>query len=138
MVPSDADRDVEDGAAFSLDYVGHFVWSTLTLSEDYRRDVKFAETSLRAAQSAVQATGKPVKVETAIESGLSSVKLISESRDADLVCVGCTGMGGYARALLWSTAADVAEKAHCSVAVIRAPDGRPSQDINWVTVDGER
>ena len=102
--------------------------------EDYRRDVEFAEISLGAAQSAVQATGKPVKVETAIESGLSSVKLISESRDADLVCVGCTGMGGYARALLGSTAADVAEKAHCSVAVIRASDGRPSQDINWVIV----
>ena len=102
--------------------------------EDYRRDMKFAETSLRAAQSEVQAVGKPVKVETAIEAGLSGVKLISESRDADLVCVGCTGMGGYARALLGSTAADVAEKAHCSVAIIRAPDGRASQDINWVIV----
>ena len=69
-----------------------------------------------------------------IEAGLSSVKLISESRDAALMCVGCTGMGGYARALLGSTAADVAEKAHCSVAIIRASDGRESQDINWVIV----
>jgi nucleotide-binding universal stress UspA family protein len=103
--------------------------------EDYRRDVKFAETSLRAAQSAVAATGRPVKVETAIESGLSSVKLISESRDADLICMGSTGIGGYARALLGSTAADVAEKAHCSVAIIRASDGRPLQDINWVIVE---
>ena len=102
--------------------------------EDHRRDVEFAETSLRAAQSAVRAVGKPVKVETAIESGLSSVKLISESRDADLICVGSTGIGGYARALLGPTAADVAEKAHCSVAIIRASDGRPSQDINWVIV----
>jgi nucleotide-binding universal stress UspA family protein len=102
--------------------------------EDYRRDVEFAEISLRAAQSAIQATGKPVKVETAIESGLSSVKMVSESRDADLVCLGSTGIGGYARALLGSTAADVAEKAHCPVAIIRAPDGRPPQDINWVIV----
>jgi nucleotide-binding universal stress UspA family protein len=102
--------------------------------DDYRRDLQFAETSLRAAQSAVEAVGKAVKVETAVESGLSSVKLISESLDADLVCLGSTGMGGYARALLGSTAADVAEKAHCSVAIIRAPVGTPLQDINWVVV----
>ena len=102
--------------------------------EDYERDLKLAEISLRAAQSAVQAVGKPVKVETVIESGLSSVKLISESRDADLVCLGSTGIGRYARALLGSTAADVADKAHCPVAIIRASDGRPLQDVNWVIV----
>ena len=51
-----------------------------------------------------------------------------------MICVGSTGIGGYARALLGPTAADVAEKAHCSVAIIRASDGRPSQDINWVIV----
>jgi nucleotide-binding universal stress UspA family protein len=79
-------------------------------------------------------TGKPVKVETVIESGLPSVKLISESMDADMVCVGSTGIGSYARALVGSTAADVAEKAHCSVAIIRASDDRPRADINWVIV----
>lgn len=102
--------------------------------EAYRRDVEFAETSLRAAQSAVHATGKPVKVETTIEAGLPSVKLISESRDADLVCVGSTGIGGYARALLGSTAADVAEKAHCSVAIIRTSDDGSVPGISWVIV----
>src|SRR5690349_12284024 len=66
--------------------------------EDYRRDVKDAETALRTAQSAVEASGKPVKVETVVEAGLPSVKLISESADADMVCVGSTGIGGYARA----------------------------------------
>jgi nucleotide-binding universal stress UspA family protein len=102
--------------------------------EEYRRDLKVAETSLHTAQSAVEATGKPVKIETVIEAGLPSVKLISESVDADLVCLGSTGIGGYARALLGSTAADVAEKAHCSVAIIRAPHDGPLQDINWVVV----
>jgi hypothetical protein len=34
ILPSDAERDVEDSAPFSLDYVGHFVWSTLTVSRD--------------------------------------------------------------------------------------------------------
>ena len=102
--------------------------------DDYRRDLHFAETSLRTAQSAVEATGKPVKVETVIEAGLPSVKLVSESVDADMVCVGCTGISGYARALLGSTAADVAEKSHCAVAVIRATDGQPLAEINWVVV----
>ena len=34
ILPSDAERDVEDSAPFSLDYIGHFVWSTLTISTD--------------------------------------------------------------------------------------------------------
>ncbi len=102
--------------------------------EEYRRDLESAEMSLRAAQSAVAATEKPVKVETVIEAGLSPVKLIAESRDAELLCLGSTGIGGYARALLGSTAADVAEKAHCSVAIIRTADDRPISAINWVIV----
>jgi len=62
------------------------------------------------------------------------VKLISESADADMVGVGSTGIGGYERALLGSTAADVAEKAQCPVAVIRAADGRPLAPTNCIVV----
>ncbi|WP_101949617.1 universal stress protein [Mycobacterium sp. 3519A] len=102
--------------------------------EAYQLDLESAETALRAAQSAVEAIGKPVKIETVIESGLPSVKLISASVDADMVCVGSTGIGSYARALLGSTVADVAEKARCTTAVIRASDEQPRADINWVVV----
>ena len=125
------DEAVSRGVPLRLIYVMKDNHSSI---DDYRRDLKFAEISLRAAQSAVQATAKPVKVETAIECGLSSVKLIAESGDAELVCLGSTGIGRYARSLLGSTAADVAEKAHCPVAIIRATDSQPHQDINWVIV----
>ncbi len=102
--------------------------------ENYERELKRAEASLRAAQAAVQQTAKSVKVESVIEPGLPGVTLVTESRDADLVCVGSSGVRGYARVLLGSTATEVAEQALCPVAIIRATDDRPTRGINWVVV----
>lgn len=103
-------------------------------NEDYYRDLKHAETSLRAAEAAVEATGLPVKVETEIHRGQPAAILVSESRDADMLCVGSVGIGRYSRALLGSTAADVAEQAHCPVAVIRSQPDQSRKKINWVVV----
>ncbi len=41
--------------------------------EEYEQEVKTAEAALRTAQSAVEALGQPVKVETVIEPGLPGV-----------------------------------------------------------------
>ena len=71
------------------------------------------------ASAAVATIGKPVKVETAILRGDPATALIAESRDAAMVCVGSTGIGRFARALLGSTVAELAEAAHCPVAIIR-------------------
>jgi len=101
--------------------------------DDYEREMKAAEASLRTAQAAVENVGKPVKVETAIEPGLPGVTLTTESLDADLLCVGSAGIGRYSRALLGSTATEVAELAHCPVAIIRMA-GNHLSDINWVVV----
>jgi nucleotide-binding universal stress UspA family protein len=103
-------------------------------AEDYHHDVVHAETSLRAARVAIEATGKPVKVETDILRGQPGVILVSESDDAEMICVGSVGIGRYSRALLGSTATEVAEKAHCPVAVIRSQPGRPGPEINWIVV----
>ena len=103
-------------------------------SDDYNEDLHHAEAALRAAQDAVGATRHPVKVETAILSGLPGVSLIAESRDAALVCVGSIGIGRYARSLLGSTATDLADKAHCPVAIIRPESELPRRAINWVIV----
>lgn len=103
-------------------------------SDDYYRDMHRAEESLRFAQAAVDAAGTYVKVETAILDGPPSAVLVEESRDAALICVGSVGIGQYTRSILGSTAAELAEKAHCPVAVIR-PQGFPSQqDADWVVV----
>jgi nucleotide-binding universal stress UspA family protein len=105
-------------------------------ADDYYADKHHAEASIRAAQDAVEATGRPVKIETAILSGLTTFNLIEESQSADMVCVGSVGIGRSARAILGSIAAELAEKAHCPVAIIRPQDEIPRDevDIRWIVV----
>ena len=64
--------------------------------DDFRLDVQYAESSLRAATAAVEATGKPVKIETEILWGSPDTALINESRNASMVCVGSVGIGAIA------------------------------------------
>ena len=99
-----------------------------------RMEVEYAEASLRIAAAAVAADGKPVKVETAILQGNPAAALLAESRDAAMVCVGSTGIGRFARVLLGSTAAELAEAAHCPVAIIRTRQHRAKPDIDLIVV----
>ena len=105
-------------------------------ADDYYADKHHAEASIRAAQDAVEATGRPVKIETAILSGLTTFNLIEESQSADMVCVGSVGIGRSARAILGSIATELAEKAQCPVAIIRPQDEIPRDevDIRWIVV----
>jgi nucleotide-binding universal stress UspA family protein len=104
-------------------------------AQDYHRDVAHAEASLQTAQLAVEAMGKPVKIETDILRGPPGAILVSESDDADMICVGSLGIDRYSRALLGSTATEVAEKALCTVAVIRSQPDQPGPEINWIVVE---
>ena len=99
-----------------------------------RMEVEYAETALRIAAAAVAAAGKPVKVETASLRGDPATALIAESRNAEMVCVGSTGIGRFARALLGSTVAELAEAAHCPVAIIRTQQSRPKPDSALIVV----
>jgi nucleotide-binding universal stress UspA family protein len=90
-----------------------------------RLEREYAETALRIASGAVAANTHPVKVETAILRGDNASALIAESRAAAMICVGSVGIGHVARAILGSTAADLAEGAHCPVAIIRSRQHRP-------------
>ena len=108
--------------------------ATHPTADEYQLDVRHAKASLRAAQAAIEATGRPVKVETAIVTGPPGAALVAESRDADMICVGSVGIGRYARAVLGSTATELAEKAHCPVAIIRPQDDESRRDINWIVV----
>ena len=85
----------------------------------YRPEIGYGETALRAASAAVEATGKTVKVETDIVWDAPDTALLAESRTAAMVCVGSVGIGWVASRLLGSTAAMLAEKAHCPVVVVR-------------------
>ena len=99
-----------------------------------RLEVEYAEASLRIAAAAVAADGKLVKVETAILQGNPAAVLLAESRDAAMVCVGSTGIGRFARTLLGSTAAELAEAAHCPVAIIRTRQHWAKPDIDLIVV----
>jgi len=86
------------------------------------------------ASAAGATTGKPVKVETAILRGDPASTLIAESRDAEMVCVGSVGIARFARALLGSTAASLAEGAHCPVAIIRTQQRPPTPESDLIVV----
>jgi nucleotide-binding universal stress UspA family protein len=105
---------------------------THSSADDYARDLGHAESSLKAAQSAIEASARPVEITTDIQRGPAATVLVEASRDAEMICVGSVGIGRYARALLGSTAADLAERAHCPVAVVRTDVERPP--INWIIV----
>ena len=100
-------------------------------------EYEYAQTSLRHISAAIAATGKPVKIETEILWGPPANALVEESRHAAMVCVASVGIGVIARAILGSTAAGVAERAHCTVAVLR-PSTDASVEGNWIAVGIDR
>ena len=98
-------------------------------------EIEYGETSLRAASSAVAATGKTVKVEAEILWGPVDDALIAESLSASMLCVGSVGIGWIARHVLGSTAVAVSEKAHCPVVVVRySTEPSPTRFTQWVVV----
>ncbi|MBI3214064.1 MAG: universal stress protein [Mycobacterium sp.] len=82
-------------------------------------ETEYAETVLRQACAAIEASGRPVKFDTAIIHGHTGEALLAESSHAELLCVGSVGIDAVARTWLGSTATTVAERARCPVAIIR-------------------
>lgn len=79
-----------------------------------------ARAALYEAYRAVDATGKPVKMETEILWGRPLTKLMQESRSAAMICVGSIGLNHACRGE-GTVAATLAGSALCSVAVIHRP-----------------
>ncbi len=111
---------IADGPTSSAD-----AWSA---EEDY------AESSLRAARLAVEASGLPVKIDTAVLYGDVDSALIDESNSSTLICVGSTGIGRVASMLFGSTAAILAENAQCPVAIIRRTEDGPLPEAGFIAV----
>ena len=89
-----------------------------------RMEREYGETALRVAAAVVEAASKNAKVETVILRGDPAAHLVTESRNAAMLCIGSTGIGRIAKLFLGSTAIEVAETAHCSVAIIRSQSSR--------------
>lgn len=89
--------------------------------------------TVRAGHPGVDVTGHEVASD-------GSYALVNASSDAQLVVVGCRGVGGFAELLLGSVSAQVAAHAHCPVIVLRPHDPRtealPPDAPVMVGIDG--
>lgn len=103
-------------------------------TDDYNEDIHHGRAALEDACAAIKARDTAPDVDTAIVGGPPGAALIALSSQAAMVCVGSVGIGRYARSILGSTAAELAEKANCPVAVIRPPDHEEGHDVNWIIV----
>jgi nucleotide-binding universal stress UspA family protein len=83
------DEAVTRDVALRLVHLIHMAGATPDATdEDFRLEVEYAESALRAAHLAVEASGQPVKVETAVLRGDLVNILVEESSDATMICVG--------------------------------------------------
>ncbi len=96
-----------------------------------------ADRAIRSAIAAVEATDKPVKLESEICSGRAAGTLIRLSREAAMVCLGAVGSNPHRHGQIGSTAAAVAGAAHCAVAIIHgtASPTRAQADLILVATD---
>lgn len=101
---------------------------------DQQLERQYAETCLREASAAVGRVEDTVSIDTAILGGNASAALIEQSRTADMVVVGSVGIGRIARAVLGSTASDVAVGSQCPVAVIRHRGTSDGPALTWIAV----
>jgi nucleotide-binding universal stress UspA family protein len=91
-----------------------------------------AEEAVYEAYNAIDALGKPVKVEMEIVEGRPVPALIYASESTPLLCIGDTGAGRSSPAGFGSTATTLVHAAHCSVAVVRGDHNGKVTDSRWI------
>ena len=77
-----------------------------------------ARARTESALAAASQSHPEVSAEVVAVPGHPSAVLIQESRDAALVVVGATGVGGFVRTLLGSVSTAVVGRASCPVAIV--------------------
>ncbi|WP_292989023.1 universal stress protein [Mycobacterium sp.] len=92
------------------------------------------EIAIRQAVSAIETTGKPVKLESEILSGGTAGMLIRLSRRAVMLCVGAVGSDPDHHGLIGSTAVAIAGSAHCPLAVVHGAAPLASAAANLIMV----
>ena len=105
--------------------------------EAMARKLATAETAVRRAFTAIEATGQPVKIETNIAQGPPVRSLIAASASAAMVCVGAVGLRHFRPGRVGSTAAALAISAQCPVAIIR-DHNQPRHPARGIVVEVDR
>jgi nucleotide-binding universal stress UspA family protein len=91
-----------------------------------------AEEAVYEAYNAIDALGKPVKVEMEIVEGRPVPALIYASESTPLLCIGNTGAGRSSPAGFGSTATTLVHATHCSVAVVRGDHNEELAKDRWI------
>jgi nucleotide-binding universal stress UspA family protein len=99
------------------------------------RKLTIAENAVRYASTTTEAADKPVRIEIEIAQEPPSIALTRASASAAMVCVGAVGLHHFRPERAGSTAAAVAQSAHCPVAVIRRHGDQAGRDEHWIAVD---
>lgn len=100
-------------------------WVDLPISDEYmaereRRAQKVIDDALALVSDAAGAGA--LEVEHRVVSGPKVPTLVDLSKDAEMVVVGCRGLGGVQGLLLGSVSSGLVHHAHCPVAVIHDED----------------
>lgn len=118
-------------------------WVDAAVSEDFwsARDRRGEQIVTDAAQLASDATADMhhVPVHRRVVSGTAVPTLVDMSKDADIVVVGCRGLGGVKGLLLGSVSSGLVHHAHCPVAVIHHEEAlieHPATGAVVVGIDG--
>ena len=118
-------------------------WMDLPVAEDFaaesdRRAMEVITDALSVAADAVSGE-REIPVEHCLLSGPAVPALVDMSKDAEMMVVGCRGLGGVQRLLLGSVSSGVVHHSHCPVAVIHDEDplmDHPATAPVAVGVDG--
>jgi len=110
----------------------------VTLTE---RLEKHGQSVLRAARSTAEDAieANSIRIDTEMVSAAVLPTLIDRSKDADMIVVGCRGLGAIGRRLLGSVSSGLVHHAHCPVAIIHDEDPmmpHPSKAPVVVGIDG--
>ena len=88
-------------------------------AQDAARHRASADLAVHYAANAIEATERPVKVETDIVAGRPLTALVEASRAAAMICVGPVGLKHFDHDRMGSTVTALAASAHCPVAIVR-------------------
>lgn len=118
-------------------------WIDLPVAEDYkeaceRQAATVIDDALRVVADALS-DAPEISVEHCVVSGPIVPTLVDMSKDAEMLVVGCRGLGGVRRLLLGSVSSGLVHHARCPVAVIHDEDplmDHPATAPVVVGVDG--
>jgi nucleotide-binding universal stress UspA family protein len=94
-----------------------------------------AELAIRSAAAAVEATGRPVDLDTRVLDGEPTAILLKHSGTAAMVCVGAVGRRHFDQNRVGSTTGALVAAAHCPIAVVRGDNESAAEPGGWVVVE---